>query len=334
MFIDTHAHVNFKAFEADAEVVIKRALGNGVSIVLVGTQIDTSRQAVEMAEKFESLNFKSQITPPSPLFGKEGEERGIAVSPSHSASSGHALAKEGGGGVYAVVGLHPVHTYSQHLDEEETSFKTREEIFDYEVYSKIANHPLVVGIGECGLDYFRLPEDSVKREADSVEKIKAKQKDVFIQQIKLANELNKALVIHCRPSAGTEDAYEDILKILDTEHLALSTNHSSFRFEIHSFTGSPTMVMEFVKRGAFVGLNGIITFDKTGNMKQVVETVPLERIVLETDSPYLTPVPHRGKRNEPLFVKHVAEKVAEIKGVSLDEVEKTTTANARKLFKI
>jgi TatD DNase family protein len=111
--------------------------------------------------------------------------------------------------------------------------------------------------------------------------------------------------------------------------------------------------MEFVKRGAYVGLNGIITFgdrktknmttssialakegDKTGNMKKVVETVPLERIVLETDSPYLTPIPHRGKRNEPSFVKFVAERVAEIKGISLEEVEKTTTQNAKLLFKI
>jgi TatD DNase family protein len=322
---DTHAHINFKAFEADATEVVQRAFNNGVSLVLVGTQIDTSREAVELAKKFNS-----------PAFG----------TPS--------LAKEGGGGVYAVVGLHPVHTYSQHLDEEETSFQTREEIFDYEAYYKLASHPLVVGIGECGLDYFRLPAE-ISQESTGVshEQIKKQQQAVFLQQIKLAKALNKALVIHCRPSAGTADAYLDILEIVDTEHLALSTNHSSFRFEIHSFTGSPEIAMEFVKRGAYVGLNGIITFgdrktknmttssialakegDKTGNMKKVVETVPLERIVLETDSPYLTPIPHRGKRNEPSFVKFVAEKVAEIKGISLEEVEKTTTQNAKLLFKI
>jgi TatD DNase family protein len=322
MLIDTHAHINFKAFEADATEVVQRAFNNGVSLVLVGTQIDTSKEAVELAKKFNS-----------PAFG----------TPS--------LAKEGGGGVYAVVGLHPVHTYSQHLDEEETSFQTREEIFDYEAYYKLASHPLVVGIGECGLDYYRIKNDELG--IMNVEEIKNKQKLTFIQQIKLAKELDKALVIHCRPSAGTADAYLDILEIVDTEHLALSANHSSFRFEIHSFTGSPEIAMEFVKRGAYVGLNGIITFgdrktknmttssialakegDKTGNMKKVVETVPLERIVLETDSPYLTPIPHRGKRNEPSFVKFVAERVAEIKGISLEEVEKTTTQNAKLLFKI
>ncbi len=324
MLIDTHAHINFKAFEADATEVVQRAFNNGVSLILVGTQIDTSKEAVELAEKFNS-----------PAFG----------TPS--------LAKEGGGGVYAVVGLHPVHTYSQHLDEEETSFQTREEIFDYEAYYKLASHPLVVGIGECGLDYYRIKNDELG--IMNVEEIKKKQKLTFIQQIKLAKELDKALVIHCRPSVGTADAYEDILQILDQEFEKFQIPNPKFqmRFEIHSFTGSPEIAMEFVKRGAYVGLNGIITFgdrktknlttssialakegDKTGNMKKVVETVPLERIVLETDSPYLTPVPHRGKRNEPLFVKHVAEKVAEIKGVSLEEVAKTTTQNAKLLFNI
>src|SRR2546423_1684861 len=116
MLIDTHAHVNFAAFKEDAEPTIRRALNEGIHMVLVGTQIDTSKEAVAMAEKFEE-------------------------------------------GVYAAVGIHPVHTYSQHLDEEETSFKTREEKFDYDVYRKLAEHPKVVGIGECGLDYFRLPEN-------------------------------------------------------------------------------------------------------------------------------------------------------------------------------
>ena len=90
---------------------------------------------------------------------------------------------------------------------------------------------------------------------------------------------------------------------------------------MYSFTGSPAIVKQFLERGAYVGLNGIITFDKTGNMAEVVKTVPLERIVLETDSPYLTPLPHRGKRNEPAYVKFVAGKVAEFKGVDVESVE-------------
>jgi TatD DNase family protein len=324
VLIDTHAHVNFKAFAEDADQTIRRALEAGVWVVNVGTQIDTSRQAVELAEKFE--------------------------------------------GLYAVVGLHPVHTYSQHLDEEESSFMTREEKFDYNAYFKLANNPKVVGIGECGLDYYRIKNEELG--SKNVEAIKQSQKDAFIAQVKLATELNKALVIHCRPSLGSQDAYEDILQILDQEiHPSLSPSPNEgragerLRFEIHSFTGSPEIVQEFLKRGAYVGLNGIITFgdrknkssstsadlsaaalakaealakagDKTGNMQKVVETVPLDRIVLETDSPYLTPVPHRGKRNEPLYVKHVAERVAELKNINVDEVSSQTTINARKLFNI
>ena len=280
MLIDTHAHINFKAFAEDSEQTIKRALDQGVWLVNVGTQIDTSRAAVEMAEKYKE-------------------------------------------GVYAVIGLHPVHTYSQHLDEEETSFLSREEDFNTSEYESLAKSPKVVGIGECGLDYYRLPQN------DDRASVIEKQKVAFIVQIKLAKEANKALVIHCRPSVGSQDAYIDILKILDEE---VRSKKYELRFEIHSFTGSPETVQEFLKRGAYVGLNGIITFDKTGNMQKVVEAVPLERIVLETDSPYLTPIPHRGKRNEPSFVKHVAEKVAEIKKVSINGVSETTSHNARNLF--
>jgi len=297
MLIDTHAHVNFKAFKEDAEDTIKRALDSGAWVVNVGTQIDTSKSAVEMAGKYSE-------------------------------------------GVYAVIGLHPVHVYSQHLDEEETSFRSREEHFDTAMYRSMAQNSKVVGIGECGLDYYRLTDDAAQNQI-----IKQKQEAAFIAQIKLAKELNKALVIHCRPSAGTQDAYEDILKILDSE-LQLSPpkiggvprgkveGRGGMRFEIHSFTGSSEIVQEFVKRGAFVGLNGIITFDKSGNMQKVVEIVPIDRIVLETDSPYLTPIPHRGKRNEPSYVKFVAERVAQIKGLSIEEVASQTSQNAKKLFNI
>ena len=138
MLIDTHAHVNFAAFKEDAEPTIKRALADGVQVVLVGTQIDTSKEAVELAEKFNS-------------------------------------------GVYAVAGLHPVHTYSQELDEEESHFRTREENFNTLEYQRICQSTKVVGIGECGLDYFRLPQDDgllVKQE-DRHQAIKQKQNHYF-----------------------------------------------------------------------------------------------------------------------------------------------------------
>jgi len=282
MLIDTHAHVNFAAFKEDAEPTIQRALDAGVNMVLVGTQIDTSREAVAMAEKFPQ-------------------------------------------GVYAAIGIHPVHTYSQHLDEEETSFKTREEKFDHNVYKELASSAKVVGIGECGLDYFRLPNP---QEGHPLAEIKQGQKDAFIQKIKLAKELNKTLVIHSRSSKGTDDACLDIFDILKDERV------ENLRFVLHSYTGSPEVAKQFVDIGAYISFNGIITFDKTGNQEAVLDVVPNDRIVLETDCPYLTPAPHRGKRNEPLFVQFVAEKIAGLRKLSADEISELTTNNAKKLFAI
>lgn len=277
MLIDTHAHVNFRSFKDDAKGTLQRALDSGVWTVNVGSQIDTSRQAVELANQFEK-------------------------------------------GVYAVVGLHPEHTHSQFVDEEETHFKSREEHFDYEAYKKLAVNEKVVGIGECGLDYYRLPagEDHAP--------IKEKQKEAFRLQVKLAKELNKALVVHSRPAKGDESLFEDLASILKEEGV------ENLRFEVHSFTGSPEALQKFLDLGAYVSFNGIITFDKTGNMEKLVKLAPMDRIILETDCPYLTPVPNRGKRNEPANVKFVAGKVAEIKGMSVEEVEKQTTSNASALF--
>ncbi len=277
MLVDTHAHVNFRAFAADRGAVLARAREAGVAVVNVGTHLGTSRSAV-------------------------------------------ALARENPGLAYAVVGLHPVHTYEQDLEEEGDAFRTHGDVFDAGAFRELAGDPSVVGIGECGLDYYRLPED------EDPAPIKQRQREAFAAQIRLAKELNKALVIHCRPSKGTQDAYEDILKILDGE------GTERLRFEAHSFTGTAETANAFVSRGAYIGINGIVTFDKTGEMERVVKAVPLERIVLETDCPYLAPVPFRGKRNEPRYVMSVAQKLAELKGVSGAEVAEATNRSAAKLF--
>jgi len=333
MLIDTHAHVNFQAFKYDAKETLQRALDSGVEVINVGSQIDTSRECVKLANEFST-------------------------------------------GVYAVVGLHPEHTHSQFVDEEETHFKSREEYFDTSKYRSLAENPKVVGLGECGLDYYRLPEE-MEHGAWNMEQIKEKQKAAFRLQVKLAKELNKTLVIHSRPAKGDESLYDDLLEILDQEnnlsaprmsagggsiygghsgHLPSRGENSvnvpdngktaeppspseervgeRLRFEVHSYTGSPEYLQKFLDRGAYVSFNGIITFDKTGNMEKLVQMAPLDRIILETDCPYLTPVPNRGKRNEPSFVKFTAERVAQIKNLSVSEIEDLTTKNAKKLFNI
>lgn len=281
MLVDTHAHVQFSGFKDEADSVMQRSLDVGMVVVNVGSQIDTSTEAVKMLESYP--------------------ER-----------------------VYAVVGLHPEHTYQHLVDEEDSHFRTREEKFDYDAYKTLAINPKVVGIGECGLDYYRFEEGS------NVVKIKEQQRLAFDHQIKLALELDKALVVHCRPSPGTVDAYEDLISIL-TE---VKQQNSQLRFEVHCFTGTLEVAKQFVALGGYLGLNGIITFDKTGISEEVVKNIALDNIILETDCPYLTPAPFRGKRNEPLYVKYVAEKIAEWKNIPFKEVENQTTENAEKLFKL
>ncbi|HAG27666.1 TPA: hypothetical protein DCG61_02710 [Patescibacteria group bacterium] len=281
-FIDTHTHVNIRAFEEDAEEVIKRAHDAGVAVVNFGTQIDTSRQAVEMLQKFPE-------------------------------------------NVYAVVGLHPSHTYSHNfVDEEEVVTKTREEHFDASLYKELASDSRVIGIGECGLDYYRLPKEG------NHEQIKELQRKAFAEQIKLALELDKALCVHCRPSDGTEDAYEEMLEIITR----VKNENPLLRFEIHCYTGIAHLAKKFAELGGYIGLNGILTFDKSSRSREVVETLSLENIILETDAPYLTPKSQRGKRNEPSFLPEVAEKIAEWKNVTIEEVAEQTTKNAKALFKI
>lgn len=272
MLIDTHCHLNFAAFREDYDDAIRRALGDNTWLVNVGTQFETSRRAVEIADKYSD-------------------------------------------GVYAAVGLHPIHLFEHHVDEEETSFQARGEEFNAESYRELVlRSTKVVAIGEFGLDYYRMPA------GEDPARVKKIQEEVVKQHLILAKSVDKPVMIHCR------DAYDDLVLLLKAEYRG--------RGEIHSFTGAWEQAKKFLELGFYIGLNGIITFDKTGRSEEVVRNIPLDRIVLETDAPYLTPVPHRGKRNEPGYVKHVAEKIAEIKGISLEEVTDQTTTNARSLFRI
>ena len=227
-------------------------------------------------------------------------------------------------GVYAVVGLHPIHLFSQQVDEEEISFISREEQFDYEKYKKLAESSKVVGIGECGLEYFHLPKGKEQE-------IKETQKEVFLSQVRLAAELKKALMVHSR------DAYEDIYNIIKDVNKGLTA------VIIHSFIGGPKEAEKFLDLGCYLSFNGIITYKPRKEKKpgqsdpellEVVKNTPLNRILLETDCPYLSPEPLRGKRNVPVNVKLVAQKIAELKNIAVDEVERQTTNNARAVFKI
>lgn len=277
MLIDSHAHVNFNAFKEDADEVIRRSLGNNIWMINVGSQYETSKKAVEMAEKYPE-------------------------------------------GAYAAIGLHPIHLsegiFKVKVDNEEASFQTKNEEFGYEKYKELAKSKKVVAVGEIGLDYYYRPKTKAK-----LQQFKEKQKTALLLQLDLAKELKLPVIFHCRM------AHADLLEILN---LKIKNQNSKLSGVIHCFTGNWAQAQEYIKMGFYLGFNGIIfKFD----CDEVIKNAPLEKVLIETDCPYLTPPQEEG-RNEPLYVKYVAEKIAKIKNLSYEGIAEATAQNAKKLFNI
>lgn len=256
---------------------------------------------------------------------KEGVAMVTIGTQSTTSKSGIELA-ERYEGVWATIGLHPNHLHKQEFfDQDELppeeqatgKIKTRSESFDADFYRELVTHPKVVAIGEFGLDYYRIPPEVDK------ERMIEDQKDACRQQLAFASEFDKPIVIHCR------DAHDDQVVLLANE---VANGGLKKRGVIHSFTGTAKDAAKYRELDFKLGLNGILTFSK--DLQRELKEIPLEQIVLETDAPYLTPPPHRGKRNEPHYVKFIAETVAEIKEVSLDEVAEVTNHNAKTLFNL
>ncbi|EKE19646.1 MAG: Mg-dependent DNase [uncultured bacterium] len=218
-------------------------------------------------------------------------------------------------GIYAAVGIHPVHLkkgkFTHHDPEEltEEEIPTVGETFEYEKYLELAKDEKVVAIGEIGLDYHHFEE------GDDEEFLKNLQKETLIQFIELANFVEKPIMLHCW------DGYDDLLEILQKYPVIK-------KGIVHSFIGSYKTANKFIELGYVIGLNGIITYGESYD--RLIKEVDLKNIVIETDCPYLTPRPlERGIRNEPLFVKEVAQKIADVKGVSIEEVADQTSRNAK-----
>lgn len=261
--VDVHCHLNFQSFERDYDEVIKSAFEAGVNkIINVGTTIDSSEKALELAQKYDNL--------------------------------------------YAIIGVHP-----HHADKLENNWIQKLQF--------LAKNPKVVGIGEIGIDYFRYKSNDI---------VDPKlQKDVFIKQIELAYKLKLPLQIHNR------HAGKDILEIL--------SNHKSYLLSppgmFHCFAGSMDVLKSVLQMGFCVGFDGNVTYSgfapgEDTNLKDLVKYTPLDRILVETDSPFLTPEPMRGSRNKPEYVIITAKFIAKIKGTTFDTIEAKTTANAIKLF--
>lgn len=221
---------------------------------------------------------------------------------------------EGKDDFYATIGLHPNDTPT--------------ESFDSSIYGTMVSHPKVVGVGECGLDYFRVPAFASASAGGQAEE-KRRQLAEFERQMQFAIQHNKPLMIHCRPSKGTMDAYEDLLVILESEQASAGER---LRGNSHFFVGNVDIAKRFWELGFTTSFTGVLTF--THDYDEVVKAAPLDMLLTETDCPYATPAPHRGTRNEPSYVTYVVDAIAQIRGSDHETVRAQILENARRVFAI
>lgn len=207
--------------------------------------------------------------------------------------------------LFACIGLHPVDDSGAVVDEQQ--------------FEKMVQHPKVVAIGECGLDYFRLENDS-----DIV-----RQRENFQKQIDLAIKYDKPLMLHVRPSAGTFDAYDDVLELLRPQ---VAQHGARLRGNAHFFAGTKEQAIQFNQLGFTVSFTGVVTFTK--DYDETITAVAKDMLHAETDAPYVAPVPHRGERNTPAYVKYVYEKIADIRGEDREVMRLQLLENAQKIFEL
>jgi TatD DNase family protein len=263
MFVDSHAHLDGKQFDADREEVLLRARAAGVETIVavgIGDGPDQVDCGIKLAEKYDFI--------------------------------------------YATLGVHP---HEARLADDAA----------YANMERLAKHPKVIAWGEIGLDYFY---DHSPREV---------QRDVFVKQMELAAAAKLPIVIHCRPSENCDDAWVDCLGLI-REHWA----SNGLGGILHCFTGNALQAKDALDLGFMISFAGNLTFPKAQQIRDAALEVPLDRMLIETDCPFLAPVPNRGKRNEPAFVKETAKKLGEARGLAMDEMGHQTSRNFYKFFKL
>jgi len=270
---DSHCHPQFPHYDKDRNEMMEHALGEGVFMICIGTDFESSEKSIELAAKYKE--------------------------------------------VWATAGLHPT-TIPQPACggvEPSTSNDNLNGKFNPQIYEKLLNQEKVVGFGEIGLDYYR---------TEKTEDQKA-QKERLEEQLELAAKINKPIVLHCRDSktGSSGRAHNDLINCLKERSLC---------GVVHSFTGTSEEAKKYLDLDFYLGFNGIITF--TDQYDETVKYTPLEKILLETDAPYLAPLPFRGQRNEPAYVKYVAERIAQLKNIDYNRVVEQTFSNTKKLFGI
>jgi len=254
-WVDTHCHLNEDAFTSDQNDAIARAVTAGVhQMLVVGITLESSRRAVELAQKHPS--------------------------------------------VFAVVGIQPNYVQAAAPN-------------DFDEIVALAQQPKVVAIGETGLDRYW---DYAPIE---------QQVEFFDRHIELSRKLELPFVVHCR------DAESDVLAVL-RRHAA----NGLLNGVMHSFCGDQATADECLKLGLYLSFAGMLTFKRNDDLRRVAATVPADRLLIETDAPYLAPAPHRGKRNEPAYVRHTCDFLADVRQVDKDELARVTSANARRVFRL
>ena len=260
LLVDTHAHLDMGAFDEDRSETIARALNAGVStIITVGTSLESSEKAIELAEYYT--------------------------------------------GVYAAVGVHPHDVVT--IDRA-----------DITSLAEIARHPGVVAIGEVGLDFYR---NYSPREA---------QLQVLKWQLELSAELELPVIIHCR------QAEQDMLDLLHSWMLSSGTPYRQYRGVIHCFSSDSDTARDYLDMGFYLSLGAYIGYPSSSDWRDVIKTIPGDRLLVETDCPFLPPQSYRGQRNEPSYLASTVEILALIRGESYDDVAGASTKNARRLFRL
>lgn len=255
-YIDIHCHLDFKDYDSDRADVLARMQAGEVGAITIGTDLESSKRAVGVAEQNKN--------------------------------------------VWACIGIHP-HEVSK------APFDTGE-------FAKLIQNPKVVAVGECGLDFFRIPPEKILEE-------KRKQRKLFEDQINFALEYNKVLMLHCR------DSYDDVLDILG---LYKKQAGDKLRGNAHFFAGNIDQAKRFLDLGFTMSFTGVITFAR--DYDEVIKYLPNDSIMSETDAPFVAPTPYRGKRNEPSYVLEVVKKMAEIKGISTEVIVANIQNTAARMF--
>ena len=262
-FYDTHAHLDFPDFREEVDAVVQRASDAGISrIVTIGTELESSRRAIDLAKRFD--------------------------------------------GVFAAVGWHPNDCAAAPDD-------VRVEL------ERLAKAPKVVAIGEIGIDHYRLPSTR-GGSAAADEAFKARQASLFRQQLEVAAQLGLNVVVHQRAS------FEACIEVF--EPFA-----DRVRGVFHCFVNDPAAARRVIDLGSLVSFTGVCTFKNAGDVRESLASVPLDKLMLETDAPFLAPVPYRGKRCEPAYVREISQVAAETRRIGLEELAEATGATARDFFK-